>query len=508
MTCFQFKKKKRDKFLLRVAEPEFSELQQLVFIRYPNLEWATFAQFGWRVIDNTILITLADINRPTGRDLDLNVGHVSFDEQYTLRMALAAEKHALAVGVIHSHPEDCIPKPSIVDDDMDGYFSKYFQDFAPNRPYVSLILSKVRGRLLISGRVYWQDEWLTLEHIYAGATPERQPVLRWPHTRHKKHPKYEIDRVKRFANAFGEEAYYRLRDSSVAVIGAGGTGSAVIEILARAGLGRLVVIDPDRVDRSNLERIRGSIPSHAKKKTPKVVVAQELVHQIDPSIEVIAIMGRLPQSEVIDAVVTSDIVLGCTDKQHSRLALSDIAYRYLVPAMDCGVTLEGSNGQITGQVAQFVRFLPSDPCVLCRKMINPRQVAQELMSPNERASRKAAAEHAQAQGNDPGPYWLDEPQIDTVGYLTSSVGAMLAGYAIGWLTQRYDPPFERMQMNFVARFLDITDQKENQRLECTCAMFKGWADQAEADSLVSPPLHWPNATLIRKKTIFNRRKFR
>ena len=41
------------------------------------------------------------------------------------------------------------------------------------------------------------------------------------------------------------------------------------------------------------------------------------------------------------------------------------------------------------------------------------------------------------------------------------VGAMLAGYAIGWLTGRFDPPFERLQMNFVAPFLDVTDLPQN-----------------------------------------------
>ena len=144
----------------------------------------------------------------------------------------------------------------------------------------------------------------------------------------------------------------------------------------------------------------------------------------------------MPQSEVIDAVVSSDIVLGCTDKQHSRLALSDLAFRYLVPAIDCGVTLEGEHGYITGQAAQFVRLLPADPCVLCRKMIDSRRVAQELMSPAERASRRAAAEKAQIRGNDPSSYWLNEPQINTIGYLTSTVGALIAGYAIGWLVDK------------------------------------------------------------------------
>ena len=56
----------------------------------------------------------------------------------------------------------------------------------------------------------------------------------------------------------------------------------------------------DVVERSNLERIHGSVPEHDQKKTPKVVVARELVHQIDPSIEVVALQGHFPQREVID----------------------------------------------------------------------------------------------------------------------------------------------------------------------------------------------------------------
>ena len=433
-----------------------------------------------------LLLRLQVSIRPKNGDLDEEVGHVAFDEQYTLRMALAAEKHVLAVGVIHSHPENCAPQPSRIDDDMDGYYSKYFVDFAPNRPYVSLILSRVAEQLVISGRIFWGGKWLTLEH----AAVEHKFLKSWPGRTYKRPPSYEVGRVARFVSAFGEEALFRLRGARAAIIGSGGTGSAAIEILARAGIGQLVIADPDVVDPSNLERIHGSVPEHANKKTPKVVVARKLVHQIDPSIEVVALQGRLPQSEVVDAVVCSDIALGCTDQQHSRLALSDLAFRYLVPAIDCGVVLEGKDGTITGQVGQFVRLLAADPCVLCRNMIDPRRVAQELMSSEERAQRTAAAAEAQIRGDNPDPYWQRERQINTVGYLTSAVGAMLAGYAIGWLTGRFDPPFERLQMNFVAPFLDVTDLPQKQRSECACARFRGWADQSSVDALVSAPSHW------------------
>lgn len=88
-------------------------------------------------------------------------------------------------------------------------------------------------------------------------------------------------------------------------------------------------------------------------------------------------------------------------------------------------------------------------------------------------------------------YWQAEAQINTVGYLTTAAGAMAAAYAIGWLTNRFDPPFERMQMNFVAPFLDVTDQKQAARTDCVCSEFRGWADQGAIDSLITAPTHWP-----------------
>src|SRR5439155_23885142 len=64
--------------------------------------------------------------------------------------------------------------------------------------------------------------------------------------------------VARLASAFGREAAARLHHSVVAVVGAGGTGSPALEVLARAGVGTLVAVDPDVFEASNLERIHGS----------------------------------------------------------------------------------------------------------------------------------------------------------------------------------------------------------------------------------------------------------
>lgn len=473
---------------LRLASPEFEQLKALLLCRYPRYEWASFARFGWREgRDGQVVVTLAAVDAPIPGDLAENVGHVAIAEPYTLRVALGAERHRLAVGVAHSHPKNCAPIASPIDDDMDAYYADYFQGFAPGRPYVSMILSEFKGELAVSCRVFFQNEWRLVDHVAI----ERVPAVTWVGGVPKGVGDAKRERTKRLAAAFGDEAASRLRQATVAVIGAGGTGSAAIEVLARAGIGKLIVVDPDYLDDSNLERVHGSHPEQAAQRLKKVLVTQQHVKLIDPTCDFQGLVGALPQSEVVDAVVRADVVLGCTDSQHSRLALSDLAVRYLVPAIDCGVMLEGAQGTVSGQIIQLVRFLAADPCALCQGMIVPERLKQELMDKRERDQRRAAAAQARLMGENAGAYWLEEPQLNTVGYLTTSAGAMAAGYAIGWLTGRFEPPFSRLQMNLVAPFYDVTDVKGEARAYCACRRVRGWADQGAADGLVSAPTHWP-----------------
>jgi hypothetical protein len=235
-----------------------------------------------------------------------------------------------------------------------------------------------------------------------------------------------------------------------------------------------------------------------KKRRKKKALKHEyhVALSFDPSCTVKAYKGAIPQPEILDAVIGCDVALGCTDQQHSRLALSDVATRYLVPSIDCGVALEGKAGQISGQIIQLVRFLSSDPCALCREMIDPLRVAEELMSPEDREARQAEAQAAVESGRDPNPYWRGLPQLNTVGYLTTTAGAMAAGYAIGWITGSFDPPFSRLQMNLGSPFLDVHEVQQEPRSSCSCSRRRGWADQASADALISAPPHWLPPELI------------
>ena len=475
--------------VLRMSNPERQELLRLVFSRYPKDEWATFARFGWRDTGDTLLLTLASIEGPKPGDLDDGVGHVAILEPYTLRTALHAEAHPLAVGVVHSHPEGSPPVPSLIDDDMDAYYADYFAGFAPRRPYVSLIVSKVDDQVVFGGRVFYGGHWY--------------PISRFPSDRASVHVCDEerfvapdLETVGRLAAAFGDDAARRLQGATVGVVGAGGTGSAAIEVLARAGVGRLIIVDPDDLEPSNLERVHGSWPRDGEARVSKSEIARRHVGAINKRCEVVAVTGALPQGLAVDKLVEADVILGCTDQQHSRLALSDLVVRYLVPAIDCGVSLEGSEGVVRGQIIQLLRWLPADPCALCRGLIDPRRVSQELMSEQERESRRAAAQAANPGGEPDSAYWEEIPQLNTVGYLTTTAGALAAGYAVGWITGRFEPPFERLQMNLVAREFEVIAWEDETSDKCACRRVRGWGHQGYAEAWVTAPEHWPPAEVL------------
>ena len=338
-------------------------------------------------------------------------------------------------------------------------------------------------------RVWQNDHWRNFDHAFLEGAPGS---VVWAGDTMPVPPEPPPERVARFTSSFGIEAWQRLRRSTAVVVGAGGTGSVAIPILARAGVGRLVIVDSDHITPSNLERTHASFPAHVEAKTLKAELARDHVRQIDPAIEVIAFEGRLPQPEIVAEIARADVLIGCTDQHTSRLAVADMARRYLVPALDCGGLIEGSSGRVTGQIIQLVVFRPDDPCPACRGMVSPVRIGQELMSNEEREAIRQQAARREAIP----PEAQDIPQIDTVGYITTVSGTLAAGYAIGWLTGRFDPPFERMQMNLIADCLDVTNRPQDHAPDCNCRESRGLADAGAALAPFRPPDHWAPARRI------------
>lgn len=304
--------------------------------------------------------------------------------------------------------------------------------------------------------------------------------------------------TERLQQVLGAPSSKRLADSTVAVIGCSGTGSPAVETLARAGVGELILVDPDRLSSSNLERVHGSTWRHLAEpiKPFKVDILRELVLSIAPDARVTSLVGNVLHENVVDQIVRCDAILGCTDTTHGRVGLSDLANHYLVPAIDVGVRMNGTAGRVTEQLIEFNLLVPGMPCAFCGGSVNADHLAYELMSELEREERQRQANAARLRGDDADQYWRGRPrQLHTVGYLTTAAGAIAAGYLEGMLTGTFEPPHVGFQFDLGRERFGFVSPPREYLMECSCRRYIGWAEQARPYKNVAVPSHWPQRAM-------------
>lgn len=149
----------------------------------------------------------------------------------------------------------------------------------------------------------------------------------------------------------------QLKAASVAVVGAGGIGSAAIPALAGAGLGRLTVIDDDVVDRTNLQR--QPIFRDDQIGQMKTVLAAEFVTSLNPYVQVDARQQRLSADNSESLLAGHDLVIDGCDNFATRLVVGDTLTRLRIPLISAAAV------QFQGQVALFRGWEADKPCYRC-----------------------------------------------------------------------------------------------------------------------------------------------
>jgi hypothetical protein len=184
----------------------------------------------------------------------------------------------------------------------------------------------------------------------------------------------------RHAQAFGSGTTEILRTLSVAVVGCSGTGSVVVEQLARLGVGRIVLVDPDIVEEKNLNRILNSGKEDAYLGRPKVHVLASAIARMGLGQEVIPLQKNLLTPEAVRAVAECDLVFGCMDGVEGRHVLNRLATFYLMPYFDVGVRLDADGAGGIDRIAGAVHYLqPGLSSLLSRGVYDMKRVDAEAM---------------------------------------------------------------------------------------------------------------------------------
>src|SRR5919197_4226778 len=126
----------------------------------------------------------------------------------------------------------------------------------------------------------------------------------------------------------GEEGQCRIRESSVLVVGCGALGSAQAEMLARAGVGRLRIVDRDFVEESNLQRQTMFTETDARERVPKAVAAGRRVAEINSDVACEVEGADVTQSNVERLIEACDVVLDGTDNFATRFLVNDACVKH------------------------------------------------------------------------------------------------------------------------------------------------------------------------------------
>lgn len=243
----------------------------------------------------------------------------------------------------------------------------------------------------------------------------------------------EVDPVyDRHARLFGDLGQARLRELKVGIIGAGGGGSLLVQMLAHLGVGHLVVIDHDRIEPSNLPRIVGATRRDAglfpltERSTvlrklgarfarPKVAVAERVARRAQPDIRFEPIMGDVVDAETAAILRDVDVLFLATDTMQSRLVFNALVHQYLIPGFQVGakVRVDPKTRQVEEvfSVARPVFPYRGGGCLSCGGWISAAQLQQEALSAAEREAQR----------------YVDDPDVHEPSVMTlNAIGTALA----------------------------------------------------------------------------------
>src|SRR5579863_6564491 len=129
----------------------------------------------------------------------------------------------------------------------------------------------------------------------------------------------------------GPQGQERLRRSSAVVVGCGALGTALANLLVRAGVGRLRIVDRDFVDFSNLQRQTLFEESDALEALPKAVAAERRLRAINSGITVEGIVADVSPKNAEELLRGFPLILDGTDNFETRFLLNDVAIHLNVP---------------------------------------------------------------------------------------------------------------------------------------------------------------------------------
>ena len=353
---------------------------------------STIAADPWTGVPRTQFISHAVAPVPEEDRISSSPVHVKWSTRSFVRHLGRATTEGLVLGIAHTHPAGQAIF-STQDDRNEADLARAVSNRnGPEHQFISLLLA---GDGQMAARVWAGDV----------AQPARRITVTGPRLRlfGRLEPTRDADILERQARLFGPEVNDILREMRIAVVGCGGTGSAVAMLLMRLGVGQLLLIDKDVVEVTNLNRIHGAGRGDIGRL--KVEVLAREIRKADLGVNVLPVQSWVGTAKVRDDLKACDVIFGCTDDHDGRAFLSRFAYFYGIPVIDVGLRMTRAEGIPPFiMTARLSVIAAGGACLLCRNVIDPRRQAEEHIERTDPDLFHLLKEEAYVEGGgDPAP---------------------------------------------------------------------------------------------------------
>jgi len=170
----------------------------------------------------------------------------------------------------------------------------------------------------------------------------------------------------------GREGQKKLNKSKVLIVGAGGLGSASAYYLASSGIGYIGIVDPDKVELSNLQRQILHNEEHIG--MPKAISAMITLKKLNSEIKLLPYPEEINRKNAPGLIKSYDIVVACPDNFKTRFILNDVCFRLKKPLVI------GAASEFEGHV--FTLIPPDGPCYNCLfEDAKNQETVQGILSP-------------------------------------------------------------------------------------------------------------------------------
>ena len=211
----------------------------------------------------------------------------------------------------------------------------------------------------------------------------------------------------RQSRLFGDAGQELLRWTRVGIVGLGGAGSILAELLGRLGVGEFVLADPDKTDVTNLPRLIGARRRDAvvhswlpraiadRLRRPKVRIAVRNIRRANPNARIEAMAKDFIEEDVAARFTDCDFLFLAADTMGARLLFNAIVHQYGIPGIQVGAKIPVAEDGTVGNVFCVSRpVTPEQGCLWCNGLINPGRLQDEAVP--------EAAKRGYAYVDDPG----------------------------------------------------------------------------------------------------------